>query len=139
MSSLEGAFSADRNLKARGFNEDLSLWDVSNVESADNMFAGATLFNQDLSRWEWNAGRLKSWNNMFADASSFNQDLCKWGWKLSLTMQDDKLKKIGVNDMFKGTKCPGHNATVNLVAKPMGSPLCHECALPAAAPTEGST
>lgn len=32
-------------------NEDLSMWDVSSVPDFGSMFDGATLFNQDISRW----------------------------------------------------------------------------------------
>ena len=35
------------------FNEDISNWNVSNVESMEDMFAGNSNFNQDLRRlWQ---------------------------------------------------------------------------------------
>ena len=37
--------------RADWFNQDISMWDVSNVVKMDNMFEGAKTFNQDLSQW----------------------------------------------------------------------------------------
>ena len=33
----------------RGFNDNIGNWDVSSVTNMDQMFRGATSFNQDLS------------------------------------------------------------------------------------------
>lgn len=38
-------------LDANLFNQDISMWDVSNVLDMDRMLEGATSFNQDLSNW----------------------------------------------------------------------------------------
>lgn len=37
--------------RARLFNQDISMWDVSNVINMENMFEAASTFNQDLSSW----------------------------------------------------------------------------------------
>jgi surface protein len=37
---------------ALSFNQDISNWDVSNVNRMASMFFYASSFNQDLSNWE---------------------------------------------------------------------------------------
>jgi surface protein len=58
------------------FNQDISNWDVSNVENMGGMFSGATSFNQPIGNW--NVSKVGSMNNMFSGATSFNQDLNEW-------------------------------------------------------------
>lgn len=58
------------------FNQDISGWDVSNVTSMDQMFSGAYLFNQPIGAW--NVGHVVNMNYMFQYASAFNQDLSGW-------------------------------------------------------------
>lgn len=36
---------------ALSFNQDISLWDTTNVKDMSNMFANTLLFNQNLSKW----------------------------------------------------------------------------------------
>jgi len=36
---------------ANKFNQDISLWDTSNVTNIRGMFLGAKKFNQDISKW----------------------------------------------------------------------------------------
>jgi len=38
-------------IKSYNFNQDISMWDVSNVTKMNNMFYGATNFNQKISMW----------------------------------------------------------------------------------------
>jgi surface protein len=52
-----------------GLNGTITAWDTSNAENMDNMFAGAYLFNNDLSMW--NVSQVRSMNSMFYNASSF--------------------------------------------------------------------
>jgi surface protein len=59
-----------------GFNSDISNWDVSNVISMNSMFWVASSFNQDLSSWD--VSNVQNMNTMFRGASSFNQDLSSW-------------------------------------------------------------
>ena len=53
---------------ATSFNQDISKWDVSNVENMDYMFSGATSFNQDISNWD--VSNVKSMANMFSNVTS---------------------------------------------------------------------
>ncbi len=57
------------------FDQDLSSWDVSNVESMYAMFA-ANPFNQDISNWD--VGEVKNMSVMFYVATSFNQNINDW-------------------------------------------------------------
>jgi len=52
--------------ESRVFNQDLSTWDVQNVENMSYMFYGAENFNQDLSNWctaQINSVMLRWWEN----------------------------------------------------------------------------
>jgi len=40
--------------ECNNFNQDISGWNVSNVENMDLMFCGCRNFNQDLSQWKVN-------------------------------------------------------------------------------------
>jgi len=55
------------------FNQDISWWDVSNVENMFAVFYDATSFDQDISAWD--LGNVDTISLMFRWASSFNQDL----------------------------------------------------------------
>ena len=57
-------------------DENIGLWDVSNVTSMENMFRFAQNFNQDISKWK--VGKVEDMLWMFADATNFNQDISKW-------------------------------------------------------------
>ncbi|WP_452229791.1 BspA family leucine-rich repeat surface protein [Lacinutrix sp. MEBiC02404] len=58
------------------FNQDVSSWDVSNVTHMVNMFWGASSFNQDLSSWD--VSNVTIMAAMFQEAFAFNQDLSSW-------------------------------------------------------------
>jgi len=64
---------------ATAMNQDISDWDVSNVENLDGMFRN-TLFNQDISPWD--VSNVSVFAFMFDGATAFNQDLSAWGTRL---------------------------------------------------------
>lgn len=66
------------------FNEDIHLWDVSNVTTMKEMFREATSFNQAIGGW---TVRIHvEMEDMFWGASQFNQPLDGWelkpGWSV---------------------------------------------------------
>ena len=58
------------------FNGDISAWDVSSVADMGAMFAGASSFNGDISAWD--VSSVADMSAMFAGASSFNGDISAW-------------------------------------------------------------
>ena len=62
--------------KRTAFNQDISNWDVSNVDNMHSMFQYAESFNQPIGGWD--ISNVKYMSLMFANASSFNQDLSSW-------------------------------------------------------------
>ena len=58
------------------FNQDISLWDVSNVTDMTNMFFNAAAFNQNIGIW--NVSGVTIMTNMFSGASAFNGDISSW-------------------------------------------------------------
>ncbi len=58
------------------FNQPLEKWDVSQVTNMSRMFYGCTAFNQPLEGW--NVSQVTDMSDMFHDCSAFNQPLEKW-------------------------------------------------------------
>ena len=58
------------------FDGDISGWDVSTVRDMSGMFYSAAAFNGEISNWDVSAAR--NMNHMFARATSFNQPLNGW-------------------------------------------------------------
>ncbi|MGM0546125.1 MAG: BspA family leucine-rich repeat surface protein [Bacteroidota bacterium] len=58
------------------FNEDISHWDVSSVETMRSMFSNADTFNQDIGSWD--VSSVTDMGHMFWEANSFNQDISDW-------------------------------------------------------------
>jgi len=76
VTSFNAVFSADRNIKAREFNEDISAWDLSKARSTRRMFHKAAAFNQAIN--DWDLSSVTSVEEMFSAAESFNQDIGQW-------------------------------------------------------------
>ncbi|CAJ1968333.1 unnamed protein product [Cylindrotheca closterium] len=70
VTSMEALFSS-----IPSFNEDISNWDVANVNNMGSMFYN-TPFNGDISSWD--VSSVTDMNNMFMQATSFNQDISSW-------------------------------------------------------------
>ena len=74
------------------FNQDISSWDTSNVANMDAMFEGAARFNQPLGTWDTSA--VTTMRGMFNGAATFDQDLS--GWDVSGT------EGTGLEYVFRG-------------------------------------
>ncbi|QNI21147.1 hypothetical protein [Vibrio phage vB_pir03] len=70
---------------ASAFNQDISLWNVSGVQSFAFAFAGATSFNQNVSGWTTAAAT--NMQATFQGATSFNQPLAGWDLTGVVTIQ----------------------------------------------------
>ena len=118
--SLDGTSPKSRTclpcFTMRAFNQDISEWNVANVERMDSMFSGASAFNQDIS--DWNIANVSHMPSMFSGASAFNQDLCAWGSKLQSVRN--------VQFMFNSTSSCPKTAAPSLIGWAPG-PLCHAC------------
>ena len=99
--------------KNTSFNEDISNWDVSNVINMNEMFYGASEFNQSLNSWRtssvlifsscfknankfnnsinWDVSNAKYFNSMFENAVVFNKNIRNWNVSNALEF----------NNMFK--------------------------------------
>jgi len=65
-------------------NSAFNDWDMGNALGMEDMFSGATLFNQDISNWI--LGATMNMNGMFENATSYNQPLNFRGMDRSPTM-----------------------------------------------------
>ena len=88
------------------FDEDLSLWDVSNVTTMSSMFEGCASFNSGLSLWDVSTVTLMS--SMFKGCSGFNQDINNWGTKISSVTD--------MSSMFEGCSIFDNNLSSWLVS-----------------------
>jgi Mycoplasma protein of unknown function, DUF285 len=64
---FSSVFSHFRNRLTKHFNEDLSLWDVSNGTEFGQMFCGCECFNGDVSKW--NVSKAECFESIFKVAS----------------------------------------------------------------------
>ena len=60
----------------RAFNQDISNWDVSNVNNMSSMFQDAESFNQPIGVWD--VSNVTRMEYMFSGAYSFNQPIGTW-------------------------------------------------------------
>ena len=58
------------------FNQDISAWNVDLVTDMSFMFAGARAFNQPIGNWR--TRNVTDMSYMFYNASTFNQDIGTW-------------------------------------------------------------
>ena len=63
-------------LNATSFNQDISMWDTSNITDMSSMFYEAGAFNQPISNWD--VSNVTTMTQMFFGAEAFNQDLSQW-------------------------------------------------------------
>lgn len=71
-----GTFFNNMFRGASSFNQDIGNWNVSLGTSFNRMFAFASSFNQDIGAWDVSNGT--GFNNIFNGATSFDQDLGAW-------------------------------------------------------------
>lgn len=72
LSSLERMFFSARDFVGAGLED----WDTSTITNMNQMFDGATNFNEDITGW--NVSRVGKMNKMFNNARAFAQDLTTW-------------------------------------------------------------
>lgn len=58
------------------FDNDISEWDVSNVETMKGMFRNCPNFSGNLSKW--NVSKVWNMSFMFANTYRFNSDISNW-------------------------------------------------------------
>ena len=58
------------------FNGNISTWNTQNVTNMSGMFAGASQFNQNIGNWV--TQNVSSMSGIFSGASQFNQDISMW-------------------------------------------------------------
>ena len=63
-------------INSASFDQDISTWDLTNVNNMNSMFDRASSFNQDISNW--NVGNVSDMERCFVDAISFNQPIGSW-------------------------------------------------------------
>ena len=85
MSSLF-AYSPGSTYNAITFNQNISNWDTSSVNTMDSMFDNAQAFNQGIGNW--NTSSVTSMAGMFSSALTFNQDISNWNTSSVTSMTD---------------------------------------------------
>lgn len=105
LTDLSGMF-----FEARAFNQDISMWDTSNVTNMSQMFFRCSDFNQPLN--DWNVSNVTDMSEMFNEATAFNQPLDNWNVSELLTAPSIFKKATNFNqnlsswNVSKLTKAP---------------------------------
>ena len=60
------------------FNQPLNNWNISNVETMEEMFCTAESFNQSLNNWNIEPKHKNRMYSIFLDASSFDEKNALW-------------------------------------------------------------
>lgn len=81
-------------------DQNVTLWDMSNVEYTPSMFAGASSFAASVGSWGASAGFIDT-SSMFNGCTSFDEDISTW----------DTSGMIFSNDMLKG--CTSFNQSLS--------------------------
>lgn len=82
------------------FNRPIKTWDVTALERAERMFAGAPNFNKSIN--DWNIGKVSTFEGMFEGAGAFDRGLNSWGNKFGLGQADNPA--VNFKGMFEGSK-----------------------------------
>jgi surface protein len=78
VTSLQNMFNG-----ASAFNQPIGSWDVGGVQDMLGMFQSAPRFNADISGW--NVSNVTTMRAMFSGATDFNKNLSKWNVSNKLT------------------------------------------------------
>ncbi len=119
--------------------EDISDWDVSQVETMSSMFQGASSFNGNLSSWNvskvsdmsymfwdaasfeggglamWDISSIKVMSGMFYGASSFNMEYVHGG---------DNFPYDSADDIFRNSSCTFQNEPLDDQRGPFCASSC---------------
>ena len=92
---------------ASKFNGDISRWTVSRVTTFEAMFHTAEAFNRDLNLWDVSAAT--NMVNMFRSAKSFSQTLCG-AWATSKADKTSMFMHSPGQISSDKSKCPGERS-----------------------------
>ena len=86
MSSYDTSGVTEMNelFKDSAFNQDISSWNTSSVNSMWRTFSGAGSFNQALGSWD--VSGVTKFTEMFYNARNFNGDISSWNTQSALDM-----------------------------------------------------
>ena len=79
VTNIQGCFQNNTRFN----HPNVSLWDVSRITNMQQVFAGATSFNQDLDSWADKVVGVSNFASTFSVATNFNGSVS--GWNLGVT------------------------------------------------------